>query len=60
MTKPKPKVWVVELWHPHRERWEPTVGCGLTLSDARDVKRDWSIRNPDDRFRLAMYRRHPA
>lgn len=24
-----PRVWVVEMWHPHRKRWEPTVGCGL-------------------------------
>lgn len=56
----EPKVWIVEMWHPYRERWEPTVGCSLTLSDARAVRAEWQGRNPDDRFKVTAYQRRPA
>lgn len=50
-------VWVVEMWNdaPRRDRWEPTVGTGLTRDDARCELRGFRRNNPNDRFRLRRY-----
>lgn len=48
-------VWVVEMWHDERERWEPCVGIGLTREDAREEREVWKLNNPDDRFRIEKY-----
>lgn len=57
------KVWVVEMLTQDRgswreagpQRWEPTIGCGLTRNGARDVLAKWCASNPHDRFRLVAY-----
>ena len=50
------KVWIVEIWNAARKQWEPTVGCQLTRSEARNELRYWKEYNPSDRFRLARYK----
>jgi hypothetical protein len=37
-------------------RWEPTVGCGLTRDEAREEWARWSEDNPEDKFRVREYR----
>jgi hypothetical protein len=54
MKKPK-HVWVVEVRFEHRESYKPTVGVGLTKSDAAIVMEQWRQRNSDDQFRLRKY-----
>lgn len=54
MTEVK-KVWVVEMWNDERGRWEPTMGAALTKERGLDVAREWRVRNPHDRFRIAKY-----
>ena len=55
----KKKVWIVEMLNCYYAtippRWEPTVGCSLTLADARQNARNWHKRNPFDRFRVRLY-----
>ena len=50
-------IWIVEMFINETDRWEPTVGCGLTRGDARKEKQRWEIRNPDNKFRVMKYRR---
>ena len=49
------KIWVVEMWNYERERWEPTVGVGLTRDCARQEIVLWRGNNPSNRFRLKSY-----
>ena len=50
-------VWIVEMWieTPGHERWDPTVGCGLTKDDGQNALETWRERNPDDKFHLVKY-----
>lgn len=53
-------IWIVEMKEENLLRvpvnmWRTTVGVALNRSDARDVLRDWQIRNPSDKFRLVRY-----
>ena len=48
-------IWIVEMWNPIRDRFEPTVGAALTKSDCAYVRHDWMARNPGDRFRIRHY-----
>ena len=61
--KRRPHVWVVEgnfgEWDDP-DRWEPTIGCGLTLYAARIELRDWKAVNTGTRFRLRKYARTAA
>lgn len=48
-------IWVVEMLS-EKGKWEPTVGCYLTRSDARREKKyDWEYNNPKDKFRIRKY-----
>jgi len=53
MTKPTPIVWIVELWCG--QRYEPTVGIGLSREDGRMKLARWKRINPHDKFRLVPY-----
>lgn len=48
-------IWLVEMWNPRRDRFEPTVGAMLTKEECAAVRRDWLRRNPTDRFRVRRY-----
>ena len=55
-------IWIVEMWMAHEtltgrgtDRWEPTVGAGVTKADAVWKRREWCEKNPDDRFRIRRY-----
>lgn len=53
------RVWIVEMLvsHERGSRWEPTVGIALSREDARRELEQWRYANPDDTFRLRIYRR---
>lgn len=48
-------LWVVEMWMPASERWEPTTGTALTKREAVVVCGEWREVDPDDRFRVVPY-----
>ena len=50
-----PHVWIVEMWNPRRDKWEPTVGCTIQKDEAAALRRDWLRRNPNDKFRVQRY-----
>jgi hypothetical protein len=54
------RIWVVEMWNPDSERWEPTVGVRLSRSAGRNEIHGWRYDNPDDKFRLVPYQSVPA
>lgn len=50
----KKHVWIIEMLCDGK--WEPTIGCRLTRSEAREeMKCDWMARNKHDRFRVRKY-----
>lgn len=49
------RLWVIEMLVAE-DRWEPTVGCGLTRDQARDEINRWREDNPADQFRVREYR----
>lgn len=49
----KPVLWVVEM--RVRDRWEPTVGVGLTREAGRRNLDDWSANNSGHQFRMTTY-----
>lgn len=51
----RPRIWVVEIWNDHTDRWETTVGVGLSRQAGRDEQQMWREQNPDDAFRLRPY-----
>ena len=55
--KRQPVVWVVEMWDPRLELWEPCASADEYRPRALQELRDFKQRNPDDRFRVAKYRR---
>ena len=48
-------IWIVEMWNPIRDRFEPTVGAALTKEECTTDRRDWLRRNPADRFCVRRY-----
>ena len=54
-------VWIIEMWMDRYRRvparWEATIASALTKSDAHVVMREWRFKNPNDKFRVALYRR---
>ena len=53
----KEKVWLVEIWNPKREQWEPTTTASLTYAEGLICRYEWMEANPDDRFRVMSYTR---
>lgn len=51
------RLWVIEMLGDD-DLWEPTVGCGITLDDARREVLRWRENNPDDKFRVKEYVRY--
>jgi hypothetical protein len=50
----KKHVWIIEILVGNT--WYPTVGCGLTKSDAEMTKRaEWKLNNPYNKFRVHKY-----
>lgn len=39
-------VWLIEMWNPRRNGWEPTASAALTQAEARKVCREWHRANP--------------
>ena len=47
-------IWVIEMLC--RKGWEPTIGCGLTKSDAiMRMRAEWGKNNPSEKFRIIKY-----
>lgn len=46
-------VWIIEMLI--EDDWQPTTGCNLTLSDARQDRENWKSDNPNDVFRIKKY-----
>ena len=49
------RIWVVEMFNRYVQRWQPTVGVGLTREDARQEQALWATKNPYDKFRVHCY-----
>jgi hypothetical protein len=47
-------LWVVEMLVDD-DRWEPTVGVGLSREQARQECHRWMEENPADKFRVREY-----
>ena len=53
------RLWVIEmLVEANPDRWEPTVGCGLTREEARHEVLRWREENLSDKFRVREYVRY--
>ncbi|HEY4759733.1 MAG TPA: hypothetical protein VIH42_04060 [Thermoguttaceae bacterium] len=56
-----PRVFIVELYADVRGEkgwytgWGPTVGIALDWPSAKARKKEWSNRNPQDKFRIKRY-----
>ena len=49
-------VWIIEMLV--NDKWEPTIGCGISKEDALMFMRaEWKSNNPNDKFRIAKYNR---
>lgn len=53
-------LWVVEMWNPPRNRYEPTVDARLDRAEGREKLAEWRIQCQYDRFRLRPYVRAKA
>lgn len=50
----KAHIWVVEMLIG--DKWQPTIGCGISKGDAIMRRRaEWSNNNPYDKFRVVKY-----
>ena len=55
------KLWVVEMWwedtmRTYKPGWEPTLAIGLDRDEAMDELNEMRTKNPDDRFRIRVYK----
>lgn len=48
-------LWVVEMRAEGEEEFSATVGCELTLREARSELRFWRSVKPANKYRLSMY-----
>lgn len=52
-------VWIIEMLVEGRfgSRYEATVGCALTRDRAKEVIKVWRANCPNDKFKIAKYRK---
>lgn len=47
-------VWIIEILD--KDKWQPTIGCGLIKDDAiMFMRTEWKPECPDDKFRVEKY-----
>jgi hypothetical protein len=54
-AKKSQKVYVVEIRNPDTHEWEPCSDCTISHGDRRTLREIWESRNPDDKFKTAVY-----
>ena len=48
-------LWVVEIKFDDSDKWEATIGVGLSREDGRAELKDWQKKNKGCKYRLVKY-----